>query len=288
MREHRELVAGAEYVINEGGTIRIGAARRITYHGIGVTEKSPFWLTITARGTAGHGSRPIPDNAVARLIAALGRIEAWRRPLTVVPTMDLHFKAMSQITTDPKLRTWYQDIRSALDDPEAVRRVTSNLSYSALLQNTISITGLRGSDKTNVIPPVASATLDVRLLPGQDPDVFLANLRRIVHDSQIEFTPQGVNWPATESDIDTELYHVIEDVTQRLDGHDIVVPTMLAGFTDSHHFRRLGITAYGISPFPLSADEARGVHGNDERLPLSALRYGLEYLFEVAYGIAGR
>src|SRR6266581_4631003 len=65
---HADLIRDAEFLITEGGTIRADARGRIEYYGIGTTEKSPFWLNVTARGTAGHGSRPTPDNPVHRLV----------------------------------------------------------------------------------------------------------------------------------------------------------------------------------------------------------------------------
>src|SRR2546425_12857018 len=55
---HADLVRDAEFLITEGGTIRADARGRIEYYGIGTTEKSPFWLDVTARGTSGHGARP--------------------------------------------------------------------------------------------------------------------------------------------------------------------------------------------------------------------------------------
>src|SRR5204862_5053578 len=109
------------------------------------------------------------------------------------------FRDLATIERDSTVRRWFNDIRAALRDSVAVRAITADLTYNALLRNTISITGLRGSEKTNVIPPVAAAALDVRLLPGQDPAAFLADLIRVVGDSAVTFRPQGPNWPATES-----------------------------------------------------------------------------------------
>src|SRR2546426_2884602 len=57
---HPELVREAEFLLNEGGTIRADEAGHVEYVGVGTTEKSPFWLELTARGTAGHRPRPPP------------------------------------------------------------------------------------------------------------------------------------------------------------------------------------------------------------------------------------
>src|SRR6266571_2431657 len=194
------------------GAIRADANGRIEYYGVGTTEKSPFWLDVTARGTAGHGSRPTPDNPVHRLIRALNRIAEWRTPLTVTPAVERSFRDLATIERDSTVRRWLSDIQTALRDSVAVRAITADLTYNALLRNTISITGLKGSDKTNVIPPVATAAIDVRLLPGQDPAAFLAELTRVVGDSAVTIRPQGPNWLATESSTETEMFRAITAV----------------------------------------------------------------------------
>ena len=152
----------------------------------------------------------------------------------------------------------------------------------------MSITGLKGSDKTNVIPPIATAALDVRLLPGQEPAAFLADLQRVVGDTAVTFRPQGPSWPATESPTDTELFRAIAAAAHDRHPGALVTTPMLAGFTDSHFFRSLGIASYGLGPFPLTVSESRGVHGNDERVSLEALRFGVHFVYDVVHRVAAR
>lgn len=288
VEHHADLVREAEFLINEGGTIRAGERGRVDYFGVGTTEKSPFWLDVTARGTPGHGSRPTPDNPVHRLVRALDRIADWRTPLVVTPAVERYFRDLATIEPDSTRRRWFADIRSALRDSVVARAITADLTYNALLRNTISITGLKASDKTNVIPPLATAVLDVRLLPGQEPAAFLAELTRVVGDSAVSFRPQGPNWPATESPTDTELFRAIEAAARVRQPAVLVTTPMLAGFTDSHYFRRLGIASYGVGVFPLTLADSRGVHGNDERVSLEALRFGVRFLYDVVAVVAAK
>ncbi len=288
VEHHPELVRDAEFLLNEGGTIRTDTNGRIEYYGVGTTEKSPFWLNLTAHGTPGHGSRPTPDNPVHRLVRALSRIAAYQTPLVVTPAVERYFRDLSTIETDQARRAALADVRAALRDSAAVRFLTGDLTYNALLRNTISITGLQGSDKTNVIPPLARATLDVRLLPGQEPQAFLADLVRVVGDSGVEITPQGPSWPATESPTETELFRAIVTAARERTPDALVTTPPLAGFTDSHYFRRLGIVSYGISPFPLNQAESRGVHGNDERVSLDDLAFGVHFMYDVVARIAAK
>jgi len=283
-----DLVKNAEFLLNEGGLTRADGRGGVEFYGIGTTEKSPFWLDVTARGTAGHGSRPTPDNPVHRLIRALNRIAEWRTPLTVTPAVERSFRDLATIERDSTARRWLGDIRTALRDSVAVRAITADLTYNALLRNTISITGLRGSDKTNVIPPIATAAIDVRLLPGQDPAVFLADLTRVIGDSAVSVRPQGPNWPATESSAETEMFRAITDVAHARHPDALVTTLMLAGFTDSHYFRRMGIASYGLGPFPLTQGDSRGVHGNDERVSIDALRSGVRFYYDVVARVAAK
>src|SRR6266513_2443327 len=280
--EHQAgLVKDAEFLVTEGGLTRSDGHGNIEFYGIGTTEKSPFWLDVTAHGTAGHGSRPTPDNPVHRLVRALDRIANWQTPLSVTPAVERSFRDLAGVERDSTVRRWLSDIRMALRDSVAVRAITADLTYNALLRNTISITGLKGSDKTNVIPPVATAAIDVRLLPGQDPAAFLADITRVVGDSAVTIRPQGPNWPATESSTETEMFRAITAVAHARDPHALVTTLMLAGFTDSHYFRRLGIASYGLGPFPLTQGDSRGVHGNDEHVSVDALRFGVRFYYDV-------
>src|SRR5258706_10269733 len=98
--EHQaDLIRNAEFLLNEGGLTRADGRGGVEFYGVGTTEKSPFWLDVTARGTAGHGSRPTPDNPVHRLIRALNRIAEWRTPLPGTPAPQRPFSALA--ATEP-------------------------------------------------------------------------------------------------------------------------------------------------------------------------------------------
>jgi acetylornithine deacetylase/succinyl-diaminopimelate desuccinylase-like protein len=68
------------------------------------------------------------------------------------------------------------------DDAFMLSLQQGNPGTHALLRNTCSITRLEGSAKINVVPSEAWAELDCRLLPDQDPEAFLADLRALIGD----------------------------------------------------------------------------------------------------------
>jgi acetylornithine deacetylase/succinyl-diaminopimelate desuccinylase-like protein len=285
-REKKDLLRDAEFLINEGGHNRLGPEGLTEYYGVGVTEKVPYWLRISARGSPGHGSIPRPDNASERIARALGRIAAYQTPIQLTPPAERYFKDLATRETDPLRRRWLADPAAALRNAAARRWFTSNLYYNAILRNTISITMLRGSDKTNVIPPEASAELDVRLLPGERPADFVNELRRVIADSAVEITPLRPERQATTSPLDGALMEAVRDAVEAMEPGALITTPMLSGYTDSYYYRAIGIAAYGLSPFRLSEEDARSVHGNDERVTVENLRFGVELFYRIVEKVA--
>src|SRR5439155_212707 len=135
-------------------------------------------------------------------------------------------------------------------------------------------------------PRLASHTRQPRA--PADPRAFLVDLVRTVGDTGIAIRPDGPNWPATESPIETELFRAIMAAAHARHPGVLVTTPPLAGFTDSHFFRNLGIVCYGVSPFPVSEADSRGVHGNNERLSLDALAFGVHFMYDVIASVAAK
>jgi acetylornithine deacetylase/succinyl-diaminopimelate desuccinylase-like protein len=161
-----------------------------------------------------------------------------------------------------------------------------NLLAKAILTNTLSTTSLHSGMKHNVIPGIAEATIDIRLLPGTDPDDFTQQVRDVVDDPKVRVEPIFVS-STDSSPIDTELFGIIEDVVRDTIEEALVLPSVSAGFTDSRVFRRKGVTSYGFIPYLLEQNEAMTVHGHDERITVENLRLGCQVLFETVRRLVG-
>ncbi len=282
---HRELLGGAEFVLTEGGHIRAPTPNTPSVWGVAVTEKSPCWLELTARGPPGHTSAPAPDAAVPRLVAALDSVRRIETPIRVLPVVERMFRAMAPIAA-PGDRSGYRDLRRTLaEDSRFRRRFLGNRGRNALVRNTLSITVIEGAARTNVAPSRARAHLDVRLLPGERCEDFAHSIANVVANESVSVETL-LAFPARSSPIDTHLYRAIERVAAREDPGSIVVPRMTAGFTDAHYFRDAGIVAYGFAPRWLSADETRGIHGANERVSSLNLERGAKTLVSIIEELA--
>jgi len=275
VKRRPDLLEGVEYVLTEGG----GGARRGNreVHEIEFTQKTPLWLRLVAQGPAGHGSRAIEDSAANRLVRALDRVRTYRSPLQLVPPVAASIRAAASLEPDPDLRAAARRIDETFTQPEVLAVLSSRMEN--MLRSTIAITMIEGSTKTNVISPRATAELDCRLLPGVDADLFIATLRDVIDDPGIEIETV-LRFETSESRRDTALWRAIEEAVRRRDPDGMVIPSVLAGFTDSHYFRERGIVAYGWSPVVMRPGDGPA-HGVDERLSVEAVRQAPRLLYEV-------
>ena len=282
VEQRPELFAEVGWVLNEGGGSTVLDGR--VQVAVEVTQKVPYWLRLTAAGQPGHGSRPREATAVTRLVAALDRLRAHAFEPRIVPAVDVYFRGLAP-SMPPQWRSRYAAMDAALREPGVERELLREFpGHYGLTRNTCNITRLGASDKINVVPTEAWAELDCRLLPDQDPGEFLAELGGILGgdiavETQLGFTP-------AVSSSETGLFRLLEEVTRRHFPGATVVPSVIAGFTDSHFLRDLGITAYGYSPFAIPLEDRAGVHGNDERLSIENVRRGVRVMSDVIRGWA--
>jgi acetylornithine deacetylase/succinyl-diaminopimelate desuccinylase-like protein len=281
VKEHPDLLRDVEYLITEGADNLLDANGKVVYFAVGVAEKRTFWQKLTVNGVPSHGSRPTKVNPVPRLVAALYKISQYETPLHVTPGVEKYFRDISRTYPEPR-RRWLSNVRVALENPRAREWILSDVSWNAVLRNTISLTGLTGSSKTNVIPAVATAEVDVRLLPDQDAADMLAVLQRVVGDTAVHFTTLLQPKTPLESPIDTDLFRAIEKAAREREPQAFVTTPMETGATDRPTYRKLGITTYGFSPFKIPrAEIQRGMHGNDERLSVDNVGYGVRFFYDI-------
>ena len=285
LEKHADLFKNVGVVLNEGGGVRLGTDGKVQSYSVSVAEKTPLWLRLTATGTPGHGSTPGRDTAVNKLVLALGRLMAYQAPIKVVPEVQKFFADTAGGEPESH-RKQHQDLRTALKDPAFAAEFTKNPRNNASVRNTIAITGLKASDKVNVIPAQASAEIDARLLPGEDPQAFIGELRRVIGDDNIKIEVL-LSFPAATSPAHPEAMKAIQELAKAHDNDAPVVAPLVRGFTDCHFFRAKGIPCLGFMPLHNIPSEEGLVHGINERISVESLRSGLRSMYELVRKLAG-
>ena len=278
--ERPQLVRDAEYLLTEGGGIHVDPGGGPDAWQIAVSEKSPCWLRVVAHGRAGHSSIPEPDDAVPRLLDALDQIRKRQPQLHVVPEAARMFRALAPLAPAEDAAGFANLAGGLAFDAGFRGRFLAEPGYSALVRDTIAITVLRGGPRTNVVPAEAAAHIDARLLPGGRCEDYAQEVSELAASSGAEVQTL-LAFPSATSPVETGLYRAIASVAAAEDPRAVVVPRMLAGFTDAHWFRELGITAYGFVPRWQRRGEQRGVHGPNERISIENLERGVETLIAI-------
>lgn len=282
VRHRPDLVDHAEYLINEGGGVEeFGDGDLVS---IEVAGKTPLWVRVVATGEAWHGATPPVEDAVERLLAALGRIRQMPLPPRLTPQAEAMLQTLAPQMLDGRLRDGFAHPAAALTDAafwEALRENPGYGWYNALLRSTVSITRLHGSRQINTIPAEAWAELDCRLLPGDDADDLLQRLRAAAGDAahvRVEVLLRGREAPASSTG--TGLYRAIEAAARRAWPDAVVLPSLSPGFTDSRFFRRRGVECYGWDPVELTGDEAGHAHSSNERIRPEAFQMAIPVLYD--------
>ncbi|HEU5034580.1 MAG TPA: M20/M25/M40 family metallo-hydrolase [Mycobacteriales bacterium] len=265
---HAELFEGCTDAISEVGGFSITVAGRRLY-AIETAEKGIAWLTLVARGRAGHGSMLNDDNAVTAVAEAVARVGRHRFPIRLTAAVEQFLRevcAALAIDFDP------DDVEATLEKIGPLARM-----LGATLRHTANPTMLEAGYKHNVIPQRATAYVDCRFLPGGEQQ-FLDELTQVVGpDVAIEMLHTDI---AYETTFDGPLVEAMKRALLAEDPDARAVPYCLSGGTDAKSFSRLGMRCFGFSPLRLPADLDFGgmFHGVDERVPLDALQFGTRVL----------
>lgn len=288
--QHWDEIA-AEYCLAEGGGTyaRGGKISRML---IGTTEKMPYPVRVVAKGTSGHASRPLPDNAIVRLASAVARIGAWTPPMRLNDTTRAYFERLATIST-PEEAARYNGItnpqRSAAIQEYFRQKETMHWS---MLRTSISPTMISGGIRRNVIPSEAEAALDVRVAPGEDLPAFVDMLRKVAGEPGVEIVApeRGTRILAPPSRIDTEMFRVLEEVQKKIYPGAISIPTMTTGATDKVYLQAKGVQTYGIGALVDEEDTEKGfgAHSDQERLAEKELYRFAVFNWEVVNRIAAK
>ena len=249
------------YVLDEGGagSRDLFAAGKLIF-GVAVGEKQMFWLRLRAQGTAGHGSQPIADNANMILLDAI-------RKAMDVPAGDKQNPVVAQMLN------------------AAGGSFAPNKFTGAIQGNTMSLTTLQsgvGSPvKPNVIPSVAEATIDCRLLPGVNADEFESGVKARINDRRVTVERLSSPVDAGMSNAETPLFAAIRKAILKEHPDAIVTPMLVPYGTDSVRLRKLGVPAYGFLPMVLDTATVATMHSDQERIPVAEFLRGIRIYFDV-------
>jgi acetylornithine deacetylase/succinyl-diaminopimelate desuccinylase-like protein len=274
VERHPELFEGCTEAVGESGAFTFHADGQRLYP-IASAERGTAWLKLTARGRAGHGSKPNDENAVTRLAAAVVRIGGYRWPVRLTATVRA---AVEAIAASAGVQLPPEALTGGLTAEDLLARLgPAGALVAGTVRNSANPTMLQAGYKINVIPGEAIGYVDGRVLPGYA-DEFRATLDELAGpDVSWEYTHNEI---PLEAPLDAPLMASMAQALLAEDPGSTIVPYCMSGGTDAKFFSRLGMTCYGFTPLvlPEGYDYYAMFHGTDERIPLSALEAGVRIM----------
>jgi len=283
-----EIDAG--FALNEGGGI-IRDKNMPTIVFAEAATKMYMDVRITAKGTPSHSSIPLSNNAVYTLSQALAKIAAYNPPSRLTPTARTFFKAIYPVqTTDGQTTLTMLLEGNPENQQEAAEVMAQDPFFRSQLKDTFTPTELSAAMDTGTTTAQASALLNIRLLPGTDPDAFFETLTQLFADNEnisleIVERPQIPFAPAMDGH--DPLFASIARTAQKLFPGAITVPGLSPASGDSEFLRKWGVITYGLGPNmnPLQENSA---HSADEFISEQDFYQQLQFLagtiFDFAYG----
>ena len=282
-----------EFALNEGGWIIKDDAGKVKYVSISTADKSSIAVVVTARGTSTHSSMPRPDSAIFALSKAMAKLADYETNLQLVPSTRRFFQTLAK-TSPPPMSEYFRTLAIGTD-AAAVRRADREISKDpllhAIMRNTIAPVLMTAGFRSNVIPGSAEATINVRTIPGTDPNDLVREFQRVINDPRVEVklsNPASGPSPIGSSPEDTDLFRALDRQARATFPGAEVTPYLFQAGTDAGAWRSRGVPVYGIYPYPITADDLTRMHGNDERVSLESLRQGTEMIYKTLVEVAGK
>lgn len=282
-RNRPELVR-AEFVLNEGGGGRLDANGRRQALAVQVGEKAAQNFTFAATNPGGHSSAPTPDNAIYELADAIKAVQAYEFPIKFTDTTRAFFAATSQALpapTGPAIKR----LLANPADAQADAIVSRDKTMHSTLRTTCVATLVNAGHAENALPQRATANVNCRIFPGETVDGTLAKLKELAGPKVTVTANQPVRPIAVPPPLDPKIMGPIKTIAAKHFPNVPVVPMMSTGATDGVFFGTLNMPVYGVPGIFLESD-LNGVHGLNERVRVSALYEGRDYLFDLAKTLA--
>jgi len=276
----------AAFALNEGAGGRLMNGKRI-YLGIQAGEKVYQDFTLVTTNPGGHSSRPVKDNAIYRLAAALSRIGAYDFPVALNEATRLHFERMSRIVGGETGAAMKAALASP-PPPEAVAWIARDAGYNSMMRTTCVATMVSAGHAPNALPQRASANVNCRILPDESVEGALARLNEVVADPAVKISLAGAKSPVSKPPpLSREILGPAEQTAAELWPGVPLVPAMATGATDGRFLLAAGIPTYGLSGM-FGEPDGSGVHGLNERIRVRSLYEGREFLYRVVRRYASR
>jgi acetylornithine deacetylase/succinyl-diaminopimelate desuccinylase-like protein len=281
LASHERQRIDAAFALNEGAGGRLDAAGKPISLNIQAGEKFPQDYRLEVTNPGGHSSRPTRDNAIYHLAAALTRLSQHKFPFQYTEASRAYFGRLGPLVGG-ELGAAMEAFAKDPSDARAATAIAADPTYNGMLHTTCVATMLEAGHATNALPQRARANVNCRIFPGTSAQQVQEALVKLVSDPQVKVTTLGARSEVTKGPppLTKEILGPIEAVAAKLWPGIPVLPVLQAGATDGAFLAPVGIPTYGVTGM-FGDPDGNGVHGLNERIRVTSLYQGRDFLFDL-------
>ncbi len=287
LAQNRRDWIDAAFALNEGGGGRVDPQGRPASLAIQTAEKTAQNYTLEARNPGGHSSMPRPDNAIYDLAAAITKIGAYKFPVNLNPTTTAFFREQSK-AAPPPIGPAMAAISADPRDAAAEGVLSRDPMLNSMMRTSCVATLVNAGHAENALPQRATANINCRIAPGETIEGVGAKLVEVIGNPALSLTAKPRRGPLGQpAPLDPKVLEPARKLAAEMYPGLAIVPTMSTGATDSIYISAVGIPSYGV-PGLLYEPDGGGIHGLNERIRVSSVLKGREYLYRLikAYAAA--
>jgi acetylornithine deacetylase/succinyl-diaminopimelate desuccinylase-like protein len=280
LQEHPEVFEGVRHAIGEFGGFPLYAFGHKFYR-IGVSQKQYAHLRLRLQAPGGHGSLPARGTVMAKLGQVLLKLDQAGLSYHKTPLVEHIIRSMGKVLPEEA-----GEILGGLLDPKRFEASLAAIGpgrerFESLFRDTANPTIVTAGSKFNVIPAEALVEIDARILPGRTAADVVAELRALLgHEATIEVIAAG---PKTKPAVDYTLFDTLAGILAEMDPAGTPIPYLFNESPDGRLLEEAGMQNYGFLPMnlPPEIDLPSVIHGENERVPIAAITFGADALYEL-------
>ena len=272
-----------EFVLDEGGAVTDGLIPGLDspIAMIGTAEKGYVNVHLNVEAPGGHSSQPPPHTAAGILAAAIVRIESHPFPADLgamdgnFAFLGHHFPLGMRIALANRWLFGTLVERTLLDNP----------ATAASIRTTTAVTMLEGSSKSNILPTMAEAVVNLRILPGDTVAGVRDRIEAVIDDPAVAVTAHMGIEPSPVSPTDSFGFRLLERTIRGMDPTILVAPYLVQGGTDAKHFTDLSTSVYRFVMFRADATSMQRIHGVNEQIAVEQYVNAVRFYHALLQGL---
>lgn len=270
-----EQGVNAAITIDEGGFLADGLVPDIDKPVaiVNLSEKGYASFRLIVETTGGHSSAPPKENTIGMLAQAIVDLENNQLPYKMVKPIDTQLEYMGAELPFTK--------KMAFANPWLFKKpILEALNAHTTTAPTI----IDGGIKSNVIPTVAEATINFRILPGETIATTKNHIEATISD-KIKVEPVGfLTNPSPVSSVDSDAFKNLEQTIRNIFPDAIVVPGLVGGGTDARYFYDISDDVYRFYPLRINSENMTGFHGIDEKITKENYKEIIQFTYHFIKG----